>query len=99
MARANSASALVAGAEVSVIRRKRAARPRRLGIALVAAAFLGSGHSGPQTAGAAATGGKAMTNWASDVITETASASGRDPVEANRVTLTVGGGRWSCSGA
>jgi hypothetical protein len=101
MARANSASALVAGAEVSVIRRKRAARPRRLGIALVAAAFLGSGHSGPQTAGAAATGGKAMTNWASDVITETASASGRDPVEANRVTLTVAGGpvvvQWSLS--
>ena len=42
-----------------------------------------------------------MTNWASDVITETASASGRDPVEANRVTLTVAGGpvvvQWSLS--
>ena len=42
-----------------------------------------------------------MTNWASEVITETASASGRDPVEANRVTLTVAGGpvvvQWSLS--
>jgi hypothetical protein len=54
-----------------------------------------------QAAGAAATGSGTMTNWASDVITETASASGRDPVEANRVTLTVAGGpvvvEWSLS--
>jgi hypothetical protein len=54
-----------------------------------------------QAAGAAATGSDTMTNWASDVITETASASGRDPVEANRVTLTVAGGpvvvEWSLS--
>jgi hypothetical protein len=84
-----------------VIRRNRTARRRRLGIALVAAVFLAFGHLGPRAPGAAATGGEAMTNWASDVITETASASGRDPVEANRVTLTVAGGpvvvQWSLS--
>jgi hypothetical protein len=84
-----------------VIRRNQAARRRRLGIALAAAVLLASGHLSPRTAGAAATGGKALTNWASDVVTETASASGRDPVEANRVTLTVAGGpvvvQWSLS--
>jgi hypothetical protein len=84
-----------------VIGCNRAARRRRLGIALVAAVFLAFGHLGPRAPGAAATGGEAMTNWASDVITETASASDRDPVEANRVTLTVAGGpvvvQWSLS--
>ena len=43
----------------------------------------------------------AVTNWANEVITETASARGRDPVEASRVTLTVAGGpvvvQWSLS--
>jgi len=77
------------------------ARRRGLGIALAAAVLFGLYHSGPQPADAAAAGGKAMTNWASDVITETATASGRDPVEANRVTLTVAGGpvvvEWSLS--
>ena len=85
--------------EVGVIRCNQAAKRRRLGIALAGAVCLAFGHSGARTAGAAATGGEAMTNWASDVITETASASGRDPVEANRVTLTVAGGpvvvQWS----
>jgi hypothetical protein len=85
--------------QVGVIRCNQAAQRRRLGIALAGAVCLAFGHSGPRTAGAAATAGKAMTNWASDVITETASASGRDPVEANRVTLTVAGGpvvvQWS----
>ena len=70
-----------------------------MGIALAAAVLLPLHHSGPQPAAAANVGGKAVTNWASEVITETASASGRDPVEANRVTLTVAGGsvvvQWS----
>ena len=79
-----------------------AARRCRLGIALAATLVFASGLIRPQMAGAAAKGGDAMTNWASDVITETASASGRDPVEANRVTLTVAGGplgvvQWSLS--
>jgi hypothetical protein len=87
--------------QIGVIGGKQAARRRGLGMALAAAVLLGLHHSGPQPAGAAGAGGKAMTNWASEVITETASASGRDPVEANRVTLTVAGGpvvvEWSLS--
>jgi hypothetical protein len=87
--------------QAGVIRCSEAERRRRRGIALAAAVALAPGLSRPQMAGAAAKGGDAMTNWASDVITETASASGRDPVEANRVTLTVAGGpvvvQWSLS--
>jgi hypothetical protein len=87
--------------QAGVIRYSEAERRRRRGIALAAAVALALGLSRPQMAGAAAKGGDAMTNWASDVITETASASGRDPVEANRVTLTVAGGpvvvQWSLS--
>jgi hypothetical protein len=87
--------------QLGVIRYSEAEKRRRLGIALAAAVALALGLSRPQMAGAAAKGGDAMTNWASDVITETASASGRDPVEANRVTLTVAGGpvvvQWSLS--
>jgi hypothetical protein len=87
--------------QIGVIGNQQAVRRRGLGIALAAAVLLGLYHSGPQPADAAAAGGKAMTNWASDVVAETASASGRDPVEANRVTLNVAGGpvvvQWSLS--
>jgi hypothetical protein len=68
---------------------------------LALAVLLALNHSGAQTAGAGGAGGEVMTNWASDGVTETAIASGRDPVEANRVTLTVAGGpvvvQWSVS--
>jgi hypothetical protein len=87
--------------QMGVIGSKPARRRRWLGIALAGVVLLTLAHSAPRTAGAAAAGGKAMTNWASDVVAETASASGRDPVEANRVTLTVAGGpvvvEWSLS--
>jgi hypothetical protein len=70
----------------------------------LAGVALGALLLGPwstHAAGGAATGSDTMTNWASDVITETARASGRDPVEANRVTLTVAGRpvvvEWSLS--
>jgi hypothetical protein len=43
----------------------------------------------------------AMTDWASDVATDAVSGRGREPVEANRVALDVGGGavvvQWSLS--
>ena len=42
-----------------------------------------------------------MTNWASDVATPALSGRGREPVEASRVALDVGGGavvgQWSLS--
>jgi hypothetical protein len=69
-------------------------------LAAVALLTLGLDYWSAHAAGAADERG-AVTNWASEVITETASARGRDTVEANRVTLTVAGGpvvvQWSLS--
>lgn len=90
------------GAKDRMIRRGRTSR-RAVGAALVTGVLcaLGRARCAVAGTGAAASERGAMINWANDVVTEAGSARGRDPVEANRVTLSVGGGpvivQWGLS--
>jgi hypothetical protein len=73
-----------------------------LAFAVAALALLVFGATSAQEVGRTTSGeGGAVTSWASDVATPAVSGRGREPVEASRVALDVGGGavvvQWSLS--
>jgi len=71
-----------------------------LAVAALAPPALGA-TSAPEVGRTPAGEREAVTNWASDVATSVVSGRGREPVEASRVVLNVGGGavvvQWSLS--
>jgi len=71
-----------------------------LAVAALAPPALGA-TSAPEVGRTPAGEREAVTNWASDVATSVVRGRGREPVEASRVVLNVGGGavvvQWSLS--
>jgi len=73
-----------------------------LAFAVAALAPLALGATSAREVGRTTSGERGtVTNWASDVATPAVSGRGREPVEASRVALDVGGGavvvQWSLS--
>jgi hypothetical protein len=90
------------GPEKHVVGRAVTRARRTVGTALAMLALLAPTIERASTREAATANHRsAMTNWASDVATEAVSGRGREPVEASRVVLDVGGGavvvQWSLS--